>query len=204
MENFFRISAPLTKLTQKNVKFQWYEACEKSFLELKERLTTVPILAVPSGSGGYIVYCDASRVRLGYVLMQHGKVIAYASRQLKKHERNYPTHDLEMAAVIFSLKIWRHYLYGETCEIFTDHKSLKYIFQQGDLNLRQSRWMELLKDYDCTIQYHPGKANVVVDALSRKSLGSLAHIQEVRRPLIKELHELVDEESDLTLVKLEQ
>jgi hypothetical protein len=164
----------------------------------------VPILAVPSGSGGYIVYCDASRVRLGYVLMQHGKVIAYASRQLKKHERNYPTHDLEMAAVIFSLKIWRHYLYGETCEIFTDHKSLKYIFQQGDLNLRQSRWMELLKDYDCTIQYHPGKANVVVDALSRKSSRSLAHIQEVRRPLIKELHELVDEESDLTLVKLEQ
>jgi hypothetical protein len=204
MENFFRISAPLTKLTQKNVKFQWSEACEKSFLELKERLTTVPILAVPSGSGGYIVYCDASRVRLGYVLMQHGKVIAYASRQLKKHERNYPTHDLEMAAVIFSLKIWRHYLYGETCEIFTDHKSLKYIFQQGDLNLRQSRWMELLKDYDCTIQYHPGKANVVVDALSRKSSRSLAHIQEVRRPLIKELHELVDEESDLTLVKLEQ
>jgi len=204
MENFFRISAPLTKLTQKNVEFQWSEACEKSFLELKERLTTVPILAVPSGSGGYIVYCDASRVRLGYVLMQHGKVIAYASRQLKKHERNYPTHDLEMAAVIFSLKIWRHYLYGETCEIFTDHKSLKYIFQQGDLNLRQSRWMELLKDYDCTIQYHPGKANVVVDALSRKSSRSLAHIQEVRRPLIKELHELVDEESDLTLVKLEQ
>jgi hypothetical protein len=194
----------LTKLTQKNVKFQWSEACEKSFLELKERLTTVPTLAVPSGSGGYIVYCDASRVRLGYVLMQHGKVIAYASRQLKKHERNYPTHDLEMAAVIFSLKIWRHYLYGETCEIFTDHKSLKYIFQQGDLNLRQSRWMELLKDYDCTIQYHPGKANVVVDALSRKSSRSLAHIQEVRRPLIKELHELVDEESDLTLVKLEQ
>jgi len=204
VENFFRISAPLTKLTQKNVKFQWSEACEKSFLELKERLTTVPILAVPSGSGGYIVYCDASRVRLGYVLMQHGKVIAYASRQLKKHERNYPTHDLEMAAVMFSLKIWRHYLYGETCEIFTDHKSLKYIFQQGDLNLRQSRWMELLKDYDCTIQYHPGKANVVVDALSRKSSRSLAHIQEVRRPLIKELHELVDEESDLTLVKLEQ
>jgi len=129
VENFSRISAPLTKLTQKNIKFQWSEACEKSFLELKERLTTTSILAVPSGSGGYTVYCDASRVGLGCVLMQHGKVIAYASRQLKKHEQNYPTHDLEMAAVIFSLKIWRHYLYGETCEIFTDHKSLKYIFQ---------------------------------------------------------------------------
>lgn len=106
----------------------------------------------------------------------------------EKHEQNYPTHDLEMAAVVFALKIWRHYLYGETCEIFSDHKSLQYIFQQKDLNLRQRRWMELLSDYDCMIQYHPGKANVVVDALSRKSMGSLAHIQEVRRPLIKELH----------------
>jgi hypothetical protein len=193
MENFSQISAPLTKITQKNVKFQWSEACEKSFLKLKERLTTTPIITVPSGSDGYTVYCDASRVGLGCVLMQHGKVITYGSWQLKKHEQNYPTHDLEMAAVIFSLKIWRHYLYGETCEIFTDHKSLKYIFQQRDLNMRQRRWMELLKDYDCTIQYHLGKANVVTDALSRKSSGSLAHIQEVRRPLIRELHELVDE-----------
>ena len=92
--------------------------------------------------------------------------IAYALRQLKKHEQNYPTHDLEMAAVVFSLKIWRHYLYGVTCEIYTDHRSLKYIFQQRDLNLRQRRWMELLKDYDCSILYHPGKANVVADALS--------------------------------------
>ena len=122
------------------------------------------------------MYCDASRVGLGCVLMQHGKVIAYASRQLKKHEQNYPTHDLEMAAVIFALKIWRHYLYGETCEIFIDHKSLKYIFQQRDLNPRQRRWMELLKDYDYTIQYHPGRSNIVADALSRKSSGSLAHI----------------------------
>ena len=176
VENFSRISAPLTKLTQKNVKFQWSEAYEKSFLELKERLTTAPVLAVPSGSGGYTVYCDASRVGLGCVLMQHGKVIVYASRQLKKHEQNYPTHDLEMAAVIFALKIWRHYLYGETCEIFTDHKSLKYIFQQRDLNLRQRRWMELLKDYDCTIQYHLNKENVVANALSRKSSRTLAHI----------------------------
>ena len=133
VENFSRISAPLTKLTQKNVKFQWSEACEKSFLELKQRLTTAPVLAVPSGSGGYTVYCDASRVGLGCVLMQNGKVIAYASRQLKKHEQNYPTHDLEMAAVVFALKIWRHYLYGETCEIFTYHKSLKYIFQQREI-----------------------------------------------------------------------
>ena len=134
------------------------------------------------------MYCDASRVGLGCVLMQNGRVVAYASRQLKKHEQNYPTHDLEMAAVVFALKIWRHYLYGVTCEIYTDHKSLKYIFQQRDLNLRQRRWLELLKDYDCSILYHPGKANVVADALSRKSAGSLAHINTERRPIIKEIH----------------
>ncbi len=115
---------------------------------------------------GYTMYCDASRVGLGCVLMQHGKVVAYASRKLKRHEQNYLTHDLEMAAVVFALKIWRHYLYSEVSEIYTDHKSLKYIFQQRDLNLRQRRWMELLKDYDCTIQYHPKKANVVADGLS--------------------------------------
>ena len=130
------------------------------------------------------MYCDASRVGLGCVLM-HGKVIAYALRQLKKHEQNYPTHDLEMTAVVFALKIWRHYLYNVTCEIYTDHKSLKYIFQQRDLNLRQRRWLELLKDYDCSILYHPSKANVVADALSRKSAGSLAHISIERRPIIK-------------------
>ena len=103
------------------------------------------------------------------------------------------THDLEMAAVVFALKNWRHYLYGVTCEIYTDHKSLKYIFQQRDLNLRQRRWLELLKDYDCSILYHPGKANVVADALSRKSVGSLAHISTERRPIIKELHDLIDQ-----------
>ncbi|EOY32249.1 CCHC-type integrase [Theobroma cacao] len=155
-------------------------------------LTTAPVLSLPQGTGGYTVFCDASGVGLGCVLMQHGKVIAYASRQLKRHEQNYPIHDLEMAAIVFALKIWRHYLYGETCEIYTDHKSLKYIFQQRDLDLRQRRWMELLKDYDCTILYHPGKANVVADALSRKSMGSLAHISIGRRSLVREIHSLGD------------
>ncbi|XP_057416627.1 uncharacterized protein LOC130711144 [Lotus japonicus] len=192
VKDFSKLASPLTRLTQKKVEFQWSNACEKSFQKLKECLTSAPVLALPSGGGGYAVYCDASRVGFGCVLMQHGKVIAYASRQLKGHEQNYPTHDLEMAAVVFALKIWRHYLYGETCEIFTDHKSLKYIFQQRDLNLRQRRWMELLKDYDCTILYHPGKANVVADALSRKSMGSLAHLAEVKRPIVKEFQELVD------------
>ncbi|KAL8114684.1 hypothetical protein AgCh_021522 [Apium graveolens] len=100
--------------------------------------------------------------------MQHNKVITYASRQLKPHELKYPTHDLELAAIVFALKIWRHYLYGEKCEIYTDHKSLKYIFTQKELNMRQRRWLELIKDYDCSTNYHPGKANVVADALSRK------------------------------------
>ncbi|GJR59810.1 retrotransposon protein, putative, ty3-gypsy subclass [Tanacetum coccineum] len=126
-------------------------------------------LADEKGSGGFQIYSDASKKGLGCVLMQHGKVIAYASRQLKPYEVNYPTHDLELAAVVFALKIWRHYLYGEACDIFTDHKSLKYIYTQRELNMRQRRWLELLKDYDTNIQYHPGKANVVADALSRKS-----------------------------------
>ena len=155
-------------------------------------MTTAPVLTLPSEDEGFTVYCDASRVGLGCVLMQNVRVVAYASRQLKKHKQNYPTHDLEMAALVFALKIWRHYLYGVTCEIYTDHKSLKYIFQQRDLNLRQRRWLELLKDYDCSTLYHPSKANVVADALSRKPAGSLAHINTERRPIIKELHELTD------------
>ncbi|CAJ2662068.1 unnamed protein product [Trifolium pratense] len=192
VKDFSKLAFPLTRLTQKKVEFQWTDACEESFQKLKQYLTSAPVLALPTSGGGYAVYCDASRVGLGCVLMQHGKVIAYASRQLKRHEQNYPTHDLEMAAVIFALKIWRHYLYGETLEIYTDHKSLQYIFKQRDLNLRQRRWMELLKDYDCTILYHPGKANVVADALSRKSMGSLAHLAAIKRPIIKEFQELVE------------
>ena len=125
---------------------------------------------------GYTIYCDASRDGLGCVLMQSGKVVVYGSRQLKIHEKNYPTHDLELAAVVFALKSWRHYLYGERFEVFSDHKSLKYIFSQQDLNMRQRRWMELLEDYDFELQYHPGKANVVADALSRRSYAELASL----------------------------
>jgi hypothetical protein len=169
VEGFSKLAGPLTRLTKKNEKFQWSDECEQSFQELKQRLVTAPVLTLPSGTGGFVIYSDASHKGLGCVLMQQGKVIAYASRQLKPYERNYPTHDLELAAVVFALKIWRHYLYGEHCEIFTDHKSLKYFFTQKELNMRQRRWLELLKDYDCTISYHPGKANVVADALSRKT-----------------------------------
>ena len=137
---------------------------------MKKRLISALVLNLPSGNGGYIIFTDASQQGLGCVLMQNGKVIAYASRQLRSHELNYPTHDLKLAAILHALKIWRHYLYGETFQIFTDHKSLKYIPTQKELNLRQRRWMELIKDYDCTIDYHPGKANRVADALSRKAM----------------------------------
>ena len=136
-----------------------------------------------------MIYSDASKTGLGAVLMQNGNVVAYASRQLKTHERNYPTHDLELAAVVFALKIWRHYLYGNKCEIYTDHQSLKYIFTQKELNMRQRRWLELVKDYDCEILYHPGKANRVADALSRKSMGMLMSIEVFPKPLQKEIVE---------------
>ena len=168
VEGFSKLAAPLTKLTRKEES----EACQQSFDELKRKLTSAPVLTLPSGQDGYTVYCDASKLGLGCVLMQHENVIAYASRQLKKHEQNYPTHDLELAVVVFALRIWRHYLYGVPCIIFTDHKSLQYLFTQKELNMRQRRWVKLIKDYECTIKYHPGKANVVADALSRKSTGS--------------------------------
>src|SRR5688572_31719175 len=180
----------MTRLTQKKVKFAWTDACEKSFQILKEKLTSAPILTLLDGVEGFVVYCDASRIGLGCVLMQKGKVIAYASRQLKVHERNYPTHDLELAAVVFALKIWRHFLYGVHVDVYTDHKSLQYVFTQKDLNLRQRRWLELLKDYDMSVLYHPGKANVVADALSRMSMGSVAHVDEGKKELVKEVHRL--------------
>ncbi|GKE90932.1 putative reverse transcriptase domain-containing protein, partial [Tanacetum coccineum] len=120
------------------------------------------------GSKTFVVYCDASHKGLGSVLMQREKVIAYASRQLKVHEKNYTTYDLELGAVVFALKMWKHYLYGTKCVVFSDHKSLQHILDQKELNMRQRRWLELLSDYDCEIRYHPGKANVVADALSRK------------------------------------
>lgn len=155
VKDFAKIATPLTKLTRKNEKFEWTDKCEESFQELKKRLVTAPVLVLPDERGNFVIYSDASHKGLGCVLMQHDKVIAYASRQLKIHERKYPTHDLELAAIVFALKIWRHYLYGEKCEIYTDHKSLKYIFTQKELNMRQRRWLELIKDYDCTINYHP-------------------------------------------------
>ncbi|GJU86878.1 putative reverse transcriptase domain-containing protein [Tanacetum coccineum] len=141
---------------------------DATFQLFKQKLCSAPILALTEGSENFVVYCDASHKGLGAVLMQTEKVIAYACRQLKVHEKNYTIYDLELGAVVFALKICRHYLYGTKCVVFTDHKSLQHILDQKELNMRQRQWSELLSDYDCEIRYHPGMANVMADALSRK------------------------------------
>ncbi|CAA7041521.1 unnamed protein product [Microthlaspi erraticum] len=168
VKGFASMASPMTRLTGKDVWFELSAECEKCFGKLKDMLTSTPVLTIPRPDEPYTVYTDASKTGLGCVLMQHGSVIAYGSRQLRKHECNYPTHDLEMAAVVFALKIWKPYLYGAKVQVFTDHKSLKYIFTQPGLNMRQQRWMESIADFDVDIAYHPGKANLVADALSRK------------------------------------
>ncbi|GJS09539.1 putative reverse transcriptase domain-containing protein [Tanacetum coccineum] len=162
------IAKPLAILAQKCKTFDWGEEQVLAFQTLKDKLCNVPVIALLDGPKDFVVYCDASRIGLDCVLMQRGKVMAYGSRQLKIHVKNYTTHDLELGAVVFAPKIWRHYLYGTKSVIYTDHKSLQHIFSQKELNMRQRRWIELFSDYDYEIRYHPGKANVVADALSRK------------------------------------
>ncbi|GKV11199.1 hypothetical protein SLEP1_g22471 [Rubroshorea leprosula] len=163
VEGYSKISGPLTQLTRKNQKFEWTDKCEQSFQELKNRLVTAPILVIPDNGGNFV---------------------------LKTHERNYPTHDLELAAIIFALKLWKHYLYGEELEVHTDHQSLKYLFSQKELNLRQRRCMEYLNDYRCKIVYQPGKGNVVADALSKKSTGTLASLMVMEWKLLEEFKNL--------------
>ncbi|GJU37269.1 putative reverse transcriptase domain-containing protein [Tanacetum coccineum] len=169
IKNFSKIAKSLTILTQKCKTFDWGEEQELAFQTLKDKLCNAPVLALPDGPEDFVVYCDASGLGIGCVLMQRDKVITYASRQLKIHEMNM-TYDLEMGAVVFALKIWRHYLYGIKSVIYMDHKSLQHIFSQKELNMPQRRWIELFSDYDCEILYHPGKANVVADAQSRKEI----------------------------------
>ncbi|GJU98354.1 putative reverse transcriptase domain-containing protein [Tanacetum coccineum] len=149
IEGFSKIVKPMTKLTQKKVKFEWGDKQEAAFQLLKQKCAVAPNPSITEGSEYFIL-------------------ILRRFKKLKIHEKNYTTHDLELGAVVFALKIWRHYLYGTKCTVFTDHKSLQHILDQKELNMRQRRWLELLSDYDCDIRYHPGKANVVADALSRK------------------------------------
>ncbi|GKE01803.1 putative reverse transcriptase domain-containing protein, partial [Tanacetum coccineum] len=161
IEGFSKIAKPMTKLTQRSAKFDWGDKEEAAFQTLKQKLCSTSILALLEGNENFMVYCDASHKGLGALLMQKERVIAYTSRQLNIQEKNYTTHDLELGAVVFALKMWRHYLYGTKCVVFTNHKSLQHILDQKELNMRQRRWLELLSDYDCEIHYHPGKANVV-------------------------------------------
>jgi hypothetical protein len=188
--DFSRIAKPMTELLKKGVKFSWDQKCEDAFHTLRDHLTTAPVLAQPDVSKPFDIYCDASGTGLGCVLMQDNRLIAYASRALRVHEQNYPTHDLELAAVIHALKIWRDHLMGTKCHIYTNHKSLKYIFTQVDLNMRQRRWLELIKDYDLEVHYHPGKANVIVDALSRRAHYSCLSIEAFNETLCWEMRKL--------------
>jgi hypothetical protein len=177
----------MTSLLEKVKEFDWTWECQESFNQLRFKLMSALVLIMPDLQKGFDIYCDASRLGLGCVLMQEGHVIAYVSRQLQKHDLNYPTHDLELAAAVHTLKILRHYIMGTKCQVYTDHKSLKHIFTQKDLNLRQRRWLELIKDYDLEIHYHPGKANLVTDALSRKEHVHTAIVAQLPDELVGDL-----------------
>jgi hypothetical protein len=190
IEGFSKIAKPMTSLLEKGKEFKWDEKCQDSFDQLKKRLMSPLVLVMLDLQKGFDIYCDACGQGLGCVLMQEGHVVAYVSRQLWKHVLNYPTHDLELAAVVHALKIWRHYIKGTKCQVYTDHKSLKYIFIQKDLNLRQRQWLELIKDYDLEIHYHPGKANLVADALSRKEHVHSVFIVQLPDELVKDFERL--------------
>jgi hypothetical protein len=190
IEGFSKIAMPMTSLLEKGREFKWDEKCQDSFDRLKKKLMSPPVLVMPDLQKGFDIYCDACGQGLGCVLIQEGHVIAYASRQLRKHELNYPTHDLELAAIVHALKIWRHYIMGTKCQVYTDHKSLKYIFTQKDLNLRQHCWLELIKDYDLEIHYHPGKANSVTDALSQKGHVHSAIVAQLLDEIVKDFRRL--------------
>jgi hypothetical protein len=184
------MARPMTKLLEKNKAFEWIVECQASFEELRKCLTSALVLVLLDLTKKFNIYCDASHRGLGCVLMQEGQGVCYASRQLRKHEENYPTHDLELATMVHALKIWRHYLTGQRCEIYNDHKSHKYIFTQNDMNLRQRHWLELIKDYDLGINYHPGKANVVANTLSRKKYCNATFARRMQPELQREIEYL--------------
>jgi hypothetical protein len=175
---FSKLVKPITSLLKNDTKFHWSSRCNEAFEQLKVLLTTALVLAQPDIEKPFDVYCDASGSGLGCVLMQEGRVIAYASRQLRRHEEHYPTHDLELAAVVHALKIWHHYLLENICHIYTE------------LNMRQRIWLELIKDYELEIHYHRGKANVVVDALSCKASCHYLTVKTSDITLYQEMEEL--------------
>jgi hypothetical protein len=190
IKGFSKIEKPMTSLLEKGKEFKWTHECQESFNQLKFRLMSPPVLIMPDLQKGFDIYCDACCQGLGCVLMQEGHVIAYASFQLRKHELNYPTYDLELAVVVHALKIWRHYIMGTKCQVYTDHKSLNYIFTYKDLNLRQRRWLDLIKDYDLEIHYHPGKANMDADALSWKEHVHVAIVTQLPDELAEDFEKL--------------
>jgi hypothetical protein len=204
--DFSKLVKPITSLLKNDTKFNYSSRCNEAFEQLKVLLTTALVLAQPDIEKPFDVYCDASGSGLGCVLMQEGRVIAYASRQLRRHEEHYPAHDLELAVVVHAFKLWRHYLLGNICHIYTDHKSLKYIFTQSELNMRQRRWFELIKDYELEIHYHPGKANVVADALSRKASSHCLTVKTSDTTLCQEMEKLnlgIIQHGTLNQLKLE-
>ncbi|GJT76291.1 putative reverse transcriptase domain-containing protein [Tanacetum coccineum] len=189
--NFSKIAKPLTSLTQEDKKYEWGTEQEEAFQTLKDNLCNALILSLPDGIEDFVVFYDTSNQGLGCVLMQRGKVIAYASRQLKIHDKNYTTHDLELGVVVFSLKTWRHYLYEMKSVIYTDHKSLQHIFDQKELNMRQRRWIELFSDYECEIRYHLGKENVVADALIRKERVKPKRVRAMAMTIQSEVNRMI-------------
>jgi hypothetical protein len=167
--NFSKISKPIIELLKKGNKYVWSKDCDETFQTLKKLLNTSLVPAQPDITKSFDIYCDASGTGFRCIIMQGGWLISYSSRQMRHHEEHYPTHDLELVVVVMALRTWRHYLLGNMVHIYTDNESLKYIFTQLDLNMRQRRWLELIKDYELEVHYHPGKANIIVDALSRKA-----------------------------------
>ncbi|GJZ73173.1 putative reverse transcriptase domain-containing protein [Tanacetum coccineum] len=179
----------------------YYRRFTKNFSKIAKSLTILTQKSLPDGPEDFMVYCDASCLGLGCVLMQRGKVIAYASRKLKVHEKKYTTYDLELGAVVFALKIRRHYLYGTKSVIYTDHKSLQYIFNQKELNMRQRRWIELFSDYDCGICYHPSKAN---SSIKGKILAAQKEASDKSAGLQRGLDKMIEHRSDRALYYLDR
>ncbi|GKD80967.1 putative reverse transcriptase domain-containing protein, partial [Tanacetum coccineum] len=202
IENFSKIAKSLTILTQKCKTFNWGEKQEWAFQTLKDKLCNAPVLALPDGSKDFVVYCDASEIGLGCVLMQRCKVIAYASRQLKIHEKNYTTHDLELGAVVFALKIWRHYLYGTRSVIYTDHRSLQHIFSQKELNMtvKFATILSSIKDRILTAQKEvvdecAGLQKGLDEMIEQRSDGTLYYLDRIWVPLKGEVRTLIMDEA---------